>query len=233
MKKPLILMTVSNNVVENMDVVRLNHDYVNAIVKAGGVPLPVVSPFGLDELIPMADGLLLTGGVDVDPIRYDQAILNDTVKIDRARDALELSLIEKYWRTGKPALAICRGLQVLNVAFGGSLVQDIPAWCGADHSAGAKHPVAVGEGSLLHRLTGQRKLTVNSYHHQCVSAEGLAKAFVPTAAWTGCGVTVIEAFEQPDYPLLAVQWHPERAYLDPALTQMDALFSWLAEKARA
>lgn len=232
MKKPLILVTTSNNVVEGMDVVRLNHDYVNALVKAGAVPVIVGSSYGLDELVALADGLLLSGGVDVDPARFGQAILNDTVCVDKARDELELALIEKYWKTGKPALAICRGLQVLNVAFGGSLVQDIPAWCGASHSAGVEHPVSVAEGSLLHRLTGSAQLMVNSYHHQCIPAGGLAPAFVPAATWSGSGVTMIEAFEQPGYPLLAVQWHPERAYLNPeGLTNMDPLFSWLVNTA--
>ena len=233
MKKPLILVTASNNVVEGMDVVRLNHDYVNAVVKAGAIPLIVSSAFGLDELIELSDGLLLSGGVDVDPALFGQTILNDTVCIDRTRDELELALIEKYWKTGKPVLAICRGLQVLNVAFGGSLVQDIPAWCGASHSGGVEHSVAVTENSLLHRLTGCTQLTVNSYHHQCIAADALAPAFVPTATWTGSGVTMVEALEQPGYPLLAVQWHPERAYIDPTnLTDMDPLFSWLVAEAR-
>ena len=233
MKKPLILVTTSNLMVEGMSVVRLNHEYVNAVVKAGGVPVIVGSPFGLDELIALADGLLLTGGVDVDPARFGEAVLNDSVHIDKARDELELQLIEKYWKTGKPALAICRGLQVLNVAFGGGLIQDIPTWCGAVHTAGVEHPVTAAEGSLLARLTGTRTLTVNSYHHQCVAQGQLAAPFVATATWTGNGVTMIEAFEQPGYPLLAVQWHPERAYLNPAgLTDMDPLFRWLVEKAR-
>ena len=233
MKNPLILVTTSAMPVEDMTAVRLNHEYVNAVVAAGGVPVPVVSPFGLDELVALADGLLLSGGVDVDPACFGEPVLNDTVQVDRDRDRLELALIEKYWKTGKPALAICRGLQVLNVAFGGKLVQDIPTWCGAVHTGGVQHPVAVTPGSLLQRVTGKTELTVNSYHHQCIPEGGLAKPFVPTATWTGCGVTMIEAFEQPGYPLLAVQWHPERAYLDPAaLTNMDPLFSWLVEKAR-
>ncbi len=233
MKKPLILTTCSNLSVEDTRALRLNHEYVNAVTKAGGIPVVAAARFGLDELIELSDGLLLSGGVDVDPARYGQGVLNDTVFVDRDRDELELALIEKYWRTGKPVLAICRGLQVLNVAFGGSLIQDIPAWCGANHSGGARHTVDVSEGSLLARLTGERSLMVNSYHHQCVSAEGLAGVFVPTATWTGCGVTMVEAFEQPGRALLAVQWHPERAYMDPAgLTNMDPLFSWLVEQAR-
>ena len=233
MKKPLILVTTSNNMVENMYVVRLNHEYVNAVVQAGGIPVIVGSSFGLDELVELADGLLLTGGVDVDPALFGEEILNDTVHIDKKRDALELALIEKYWKTGKPCLAICRGLQVLNVAFGGGLVQDIPTWCGATHSAGVEHPVTVREGSLLARLTGKTELMVNSYHHQCIADGQLAAPFTPTATWTGSGVTMVEAFEQPNYPLLAVQWHPERAYLNPTgLTNMDPLFSWLVEKAR-
>ncbi len=232
MKKPLILVTTSNNMVENMYVVRLNHEYVNAVVKAGGIPMIVGSTFGLDELIGLADGLLLTGGVDVDPALFGESILNDTVHIDQKRDHLELQLIEKYWKTGKPCLAVCRGLQVLNVAFGGGLVQDIPAWCCATHSGGVEHTVAVKEGSLLARLTNKTELMVNSYHHQCIAQGQLAAPFVPTAAWTGSGVTMIEAFEQPGYPLLAVQWHPERAYLNSeGLTNMDPLFSWLVNTA--
>ena len=233
MRKPLILVTTSTMPVEDMTAVRLNHEYVNAVVKAGGVPVPVVSPFCMDELMELADGLLLTGGVDMDPIRYGQAVLNDTVTIDPARDALELQLIEKYWKTGKPVLAICRGLQVLNVAFGGKLIQDIPTWCGATHTGGVQHAVAVAPGSLLQRLTGKAELMVNSYHHQCIAADQLAPAFTPTAVWTGCGVTMIEAFEQPGYPLLAVQWHPERAYRNAeGLTNMDALFCWLIEQSQ-
>ena len=232
MKKPLILVTASNSVIEDMDVVRLNHEYVNAVVKAGGIPVIVGSPFGLDELVGIADGLLLSGGVDIDPVLFGQEILNGSVVVDRARDDLELALIKKFWKTGKPVLAVCRGLQVLNVAFGGSLVQDIPTWCGAVH-AGTEHRVDVKKGSLLSRLTGGTELTVNSYHHQCVPAGGLAEAFIPAATWTGCGVTMVEAFEQPGYPLLAVQWHPERAYLNTErLSNMDSLFSWLVEKAR-
>ena len=233
MKKPLILITTSNLMVGDMNVVRLNHEYVDAVVKAGGVPVIVGSAFGLDELVAVADGLLLSGGVDVDPALFGEEVLNDTVHIDRGRDELELALIEKYWKTGKPCLAICRGLQVLNVAFGGGLIQDIPTWCGAVHTAGAEHAVSVSEGSLLHRLTGRGELMVNSYHHQCVADGQLAAPFVATAAWTGCGVTMIEAFEQPGYPLLAVQWHPERAYRDPqGLTDMDPLFRWLVKAAQ-
>ena len=232
MKKPLILVTVSTERMDDTPIVRLNREYVNAIVAAGGVPVPVSHRFGLGELVDLADGLLLSGGVDVDPVRFGQKKLNDSVCIDADRDELELELIEKYWRTGKPALAICRGLQVLNVAFGGTLVQDIPTWCGANHTQ-TDHQVRVKAGSLLHSLTKKDTLQVNSYHHQCVSLHDIAPAFVPTATWSGCGVTMIEAFEQPGYPLLAVQWHPERAYLDPAgLTNMDPLFRWLVEKAR-
>ena len=233
MKKPLILVTTSNNTVEGMSVVRLNHEYVNAVVKAGGIPVIVGSPFGLDELIDLADGLLLTGGVDVDPTLFGESILNDTVHIDPKRDELELALIERYWKTGKPCLAICRGLQVLNVAFGGALVQDIPTWCGATHTEGVEHPVAVREGSLLHTLANRTELMVNSHHHQAIAAGQLAASFTPAGTWTGSGVSIVEAFEQPGYPLLAVQWHPEQAYRNPAgLTNMDPLFSWLVEQAR-
>ena len=96
MKKPLILVTTSAMPVEDMTAVRLTHEYVNAVVAAGGVPVPVVSPFGLDELVALADGLLLSGGVDVDPACFGEPVLNDTVHMDKDRDRLELALIEKY-----------------------------------------------------------------------------------------------------------------------------------------
>ena len=91
MKKPLILVTSSNMMVGDMSVVRLNHEYVNAVAQAGGVPLIVGSTFGLDELVELCDGLLLTGGVDVDPALFGEAMLNDTVHIDTARDELEMA----------------------------------------------------------------------------------------------------------------------------------------------
>lgn len=116
MKKPLILVIVSTERMDDTPIVRLNREYVNALVKAGGVPVPVSNGFGLEELIELSDGLLLSGGVDVDPTRFGQEKLNDSVCFDRDRDELELRLIEAYRRTGKPILAICRGLQVLNVA---------------------------------------------------------------------------------------------------------------------
>jgi putative glutamine amidotransferase len=205
MKNPLILVTTSSMPVEDMTAVRLNHEYVNAVVKAGGVPVPVTNRFGLDELIAHADGLLLSGGVDVDPCRYGQQKLSDTVCVDGDRDELELALIHKYWQTGKPALAICRGLQVLNVAFGGGLIQDIPTWCGAVHTAGVEHPVTAAEGSLLARLTGTRNLTVNSYHHQAI--KDLAPALKEMAVSPD---GLIEAVYMPAHRFLwAVQWHPE------------------------
>ena len=191
--------------------------YVQAISAAGG--LPVIVPLGLPdstlrELFERLDGLLLSGGGDLDPSTYGVTTPAQLVSVDPLRDHLELTLARWALESGKPVLGICRGQQVLNVAAGGTLIPDIPSYrphalMHADPArppAGLAHPVSVEADSYLARVGTPAALEVNSSHHQAVDrlAEGWrVSAIAPDG--------IIEAIEAPGHPFaLAVQWHPER-----------------------
>jgi putative glutamine amidotransferase len=193
-------------------------DYVESIRRAGGDPR-VLDP-AVDrpaDVVRSCDGVLLTGGPDIDPQHYGEDRHPTVVDIDAVRDAYELELARLAVEADVPVLAICRGLQVMNVSFGGTLVQDIPSDIAgsADHSVkvplfGIAHEVWVTRGSRLAGLMQEEfengdALAVNSRHHQSVKA--LAAGFeVSATAPDG----VIEAFERPGARFcLAVQWHPE------------------------
>lgn len=192
----------------------LKQDYLDAIAGAGAIPL-VVSPeatSATDLVVSHLDGLMLVGGLDVDPASYGEPLLNDTVDPSPQRDALELALLRSALGRRVPILAICRGHQVLNVARGGTLWQDLPtqrpdglghSQRGDPHSAG--HELQVAEGSLLHRIVGSERLSANSFHHQAIRR--LGQGLRPTA-WSSDGL--VEAVEDPAHRfVLGVQWHPE------------------------
>lgn len=170
--------------------------YRNALIAAGLHPVDLTPGGGasLDGL----QGLLLSGGSDIEPARYGQASLQAKTP-DPLRDELELSLTRQALDAGMPLFAICRGMQLLNVACGGTLLQDI----GESHT-NVTHPVAVDPGSHLHAITGPECL-VNSRHHQAVDRLGDGLRIV-ARAHDG----VVEAVEFPAAPFVfAVQWHPE------------------------
>lgn len=192
--------------------------YSIAIRESGGTPviLPITRE---DEVIKayadMVDGVLFSGGDDIDPHSYGEDQVWACGDISPLRDDFEVklarTLLEKY--PNKPILGICRGEQVLNVALGGTLYQDLRSQydgciCHQQHQIApyASHRVTLTEGSLLHRIYGDTVIGTNSHHHQAVKliGEGLQ---VTAAAPDG----VIEGFEKPDHPyFVAVQWHPER-----------------------
>jgi putative glutamine amidotransferase len=197
------------------------HDlYVDAIRRAGGVA--VLLPPGLDEepqeLLGPFDGLLLAGGGDVEPERYGAERHPETRAVDPARDELEIGLVRAASTTGLPALAICRGAQITNVAFGGTLLQHVPddssrtshpaGEDGADH----RHGVTLAESSRLAVASGSTSVDVVSRHHQAIDRVG--EGLVPSG-WSDDGL--VEAVETPDARIVAVQWHPEvSAPADPA-----------------
>lgn len=191
--------------------------YVDAVSRAGG--LPVIIPLGLGEhtlraLFIRLDGVLLSGGGDIDPARFGAAPIQGLRSVDPSRDVLELQLARWAVEEQKPVFGICRGLQAINVALGGSLIQDIPSQhAGAlAHDAAERpademaHPVRVEAESTLARLVGALDLEVNSSHHQAVLQ--LAPGWQATAhAPDG----IVEAIECDSHPFaLGVQWHPER-----------------------
>jgi putative glutamine amidotransferase len=197
---------------------RKMEDYLESMRRAGGEPVEVVvggeSP---EQILARVDGLMLTGGGDVDPQLYGEVPHETFQAAETGRDAFEIALARAAVAKGIPLLAICRGMQVLNVAMGGTLVQDIPSQVtGAlPHSvpqprAGSAHEVWVSKGSKLQELLkdhmeDDETCHVNSRHHQ--SVKQVAKGFEITATSPD---GVIEAMEKPDAPYcVAVQWHPE------------------------
>ena len=158
-----------------------------------------------DEAVAL-DGLLLSGGGDVEPGRFGQEKHAKTAGIDPERDELELRMAGAALADGAPILGICRGAQVLGVALGGTLVQDVPDLTpNALPHADAKHGVRLACDSRIGAILGCERLEVNSYHHQ---ANGLLGDAVRAAAWSDDNV--IEAIEAADRPfVIGVQWHPE------------------------
>ncbi len=208
--KPLILLTAGYEVSKNGQNRRyLYQNYADAVTRAGGIPLlPLDNGELAGEMAALAHGLLLTGGPDIDPALYGEEKLPECGAVDLQRDAMEYKLLEHFVNAKKPVFGICRGIQVINCYFGGTLWQDLPSQLGAVHSGGEKphdcvHTVDIMPGSQLHALCGGRMMT-NSYHHQSVKA--MAAGLVCTAT---CG-KVIEAMEHVSLPISAVQWHPER-----------------------
>lgn len=205
----------------------LNEPYVVAVRDAGGLPL-VITPAhqgeSLRELSELLDGLLLTGGEDVDPARYREPVRHPSVESVPERDAVEFTLLDWARADALPVFAICRGIQVLNVALGGSLYQDLPSERGTevrhDQSKAEppvprlqpSHAVTVRPGSFLGDLVGEDGLPVNSMHHQGIKA--LAPGLVPVAHAPDGLVEAVEASDPASWPfLVGVQWHPEELAL--------------------
>jgi putative glutamine amidotransferase len=193
------------------DAALLPQAYLDCVVRAGGVPVLLPPLPGLiDSVLPRLDGLLIAGGPDVDPARYGERPGPDTQPPSRSRDAAELDLLAAAEGLGLPVLGICRGMQLLNVARGGSLLQHLPEVVGTDlHAPGpgryGRHPVSPVAGTLLARLLGGAPVPVPTYHHQGVDRLG-ERLVVAALAEDG----VIEAVEDPARPFfLGVQWHPE------------------------
>jgi putative glutamine amidotransferase len=196
-------------------------NYENAVRAAGGDVITRYCPAADLSF----DGLLLTGGGDVEPCHYNQPN-KGSMTPDPDRDRTELALVKAYLEAGKPILGICRGMQILNVALGGTLVQDLGEHLNLFHrriTADKVHPVRAEEGSLLHTLYGSA-FPINSAHHQAVDAPGNG---VVITARSESGVA--EAMEVPGKPILGVQFHPERmtgAHLRPDTINGGAIFQW-------
>jgi len=188
---------------------------VTALESAGLIPLivpPLSRASAAAVILDSVSGLVLTGGEDVDPARYGEKRHEKIRSINAARDATEIALIEGAKARGKPVLAICRGIQILNVALGGTLVQDIPSQLDTkiahdeDSPRNSRsHDISIEPGSLIAKAVGTEHCTVNSFHHQSVKrvADGMR---VTARSPDG----VIEGLESTDdWWVIAVQWHPE------------------------
>jgi putative glutamine amidotransferase len=237
-REPLVGVTTSITVGSAPERAYVNSAYLYAVQQAGGVPVllpPQLSRSSLDRLVRGLDAVLLTGGGDVDPARFGEAPHATLYDVAPARDALETSVTQLALERRTPLLAICRGIQVLNVAMGGSLYQDVSTDPGTEiqHSQTeardqATHKVTVTSGSRLAKVLGADDVEVNSFHHQVVKtlAPGLkAVAWAPDQLIEG-----VEADDDSRF-VLGVQWHPE--HLVGRSEPARRLFAALIDAARA
>ncbi|UCB51750.1 MAG: gamma-glutamyl-gamma-aminobutyrate hydrolase family protein [Candidatus Zixiibacteriota bacterium] len=194
----------------------LKRSYYEAVERSGGTALPLPNTKRRDkihEYLRMVDGVLVSGGNDVDPVFYGERKKAKNLSITRERDRFEIALVRKAKANRVPVFAICRGMQLVNVAFGGSLYQDFRVEEEfMDHTLKGsaryrrRHPVTIQQGSRLFGVMGKTRIMVNTDHHQMVKR--VAPGFVATAWSKRDGV--IEAIESnDDLYLLCVQWHPE------------------------
>lgn len=198
-------------------------DYAQGVFEAGGIPvnLPLNVPPAMfaDHL----DGILLTGGTDIDPSRYNRESETDEFPLEPDRDEFELSLLSQATIVGMPVLGICRGLQVINVHAGGTLHQHVPEHAKFNDAPNTlSHEVSIEPGCALSAMYGDT-LSVNSLHHQTVDTVG--SDLKVTARFEN----TVEGLEHDSLPIVAVQWHPEM--LDTR--KGDPIFSWLIDQALA
>lgn len=228
--KPIILITsyhVSKDELnekkvrgtEEQDISICTWDYINAVMLSGGVPLVMPNIEGddnIDELVRLADGILFSGGEDVHPRYFNEEIKADNLKMCDRRDKFEMKLAEKVLRMNMPLLGICRGMQLLNIAAGGNIYQDIGMQYKTElrHSSPQSskediiHNVKLVEKTKLYNLCGTGLKEVNSFHHQAV--KDLAPLF-KASAYSEDGL--LEAYEQEgDRFLVGLQWHPEMLF---------------------
>jgi putative glutamine amidotransferase len=205
-----------------MDRVRLNAAYTRALESVGLVPViipPLADPLAAARVLDLVAGLVLTGGEDVDPSLYGQEPHPELGTVNRARDATELALLAGARERAVPTLAICRGVQLLNVGCGGTLVQDLPSQRDDAHPHelddlrdARVHTVRVEQGSRLSSIVGDTSLRVNSVHHQAI--DRLGGSLRPNA-WAEDGVIEGVESDDPRWWMVGVQWHPEELLETP------------------
>ena len=198
--------------------------YIAALEAAGAEVLHTSDPADADRCC----GLLITGGGDIDPALYGQEN-RGSERFVPLRDENELPLAAKFIAEGKPFLGICRGCQVLNVALGGTLIQDIP-YHNAFENEARLHPAMTEEGSVLAELYGAGEIVINSWHHQVLDrlGEGLRVTMRSCEGY-------VEAVEHVSAPAIGVQWHPERLrgnFVRPAAVDGQKVFDYFVQLCR-
>lgn len=212
--KPLIGILVT---IDNDKTTILKNTYSHAISKVGGTPIVLPYTQGEEDMeryVSLCDGFLFSGGKDVEPKRFNEDKINDSLVIHYYRDEFEFAMFQKIIKTDKPIMAICRGSQVINVALGGSLYQDIPTQIPSEINhrqvEGLKqysHDVNVIKDTPLYRITnGCERIKANSFHHQSIKTLGKGLKLMATA-----DDGIIEgAYLDSDRYLMLYQWHPEK-----------------------
>jgi putative glutamine amidotransferase len=239
--RPRIVITAGSNP-GSVNHAWLRFDYLHAVSKARGLPSIIASGFTnpLDEaeqlageILDSCDGLLLSGGTDVDPKIFGEVPHTALGRVDGPRDPFEITLAREAVRRDMPVLGICRGLQVLNVAMGGTLIQDIPSDVpgavvheNGENRTEIAHEVTIEPDSKLAGLLSATRVGVNSFHHQAakVIGEGLTRSAVSPEDG------IVEGLEMRDRAfVVAVQWHPENFWKTSPV--FDGLFSGFIEAA--
>lgn len=220
--RPVVVGIAETCATNNLSVV--GAPYAEAVYAAGAVPVLLPATTNATVVaaqLDLVDLLLLAGGEDVEPCRYGETNHVGLGRVNRRRDAWEFSLLDEAVRRRLPILGICRGCQLLNVGFGGTLWQDLQMEkTGAmNHRLTGEHSLCAAEGSFLATLLGQTEASVNSRHHQAVKK--LASGF-RVAATSPDGV--VEAFEGVDYPAMGVQFHPEKLFAETGRKEFLPLF---------
>lgn len=232
-RRPLIGVSASRKAGAS----QVSGPYIQAVLKAGGAPviIPAITDGAvLRELVAALDGLVLTGGADLNPLWYGEEPVEALQTVDPVRDLYELKLLKLAVDRNMPIVGICRGEQLINVAFGGTLYQDIPSQRPAHAikhvqdlpAVSASHHLSVVPGSQLAAIAGTQPLAVNSLHHQAVKT--VAPGFRAVAFASDSVIEAIEAW--PDRPILGVQWHPE-SLVAAGDTTMGKIFRFLVGKA--
>ena len=235
---PLIGVTMSITVDKVPERAYVNSAYLHAVQQAGGVPVvlpPQLSGSSSERLARGLDGLLLTGGGDIDPAVFGEAPHPTTYEVAPTRDVLELWAVRTALARRLSVLAICRGVQVLNVALGGTLYQDVASEPGTEVQHGQQEPrdqpthkVQVKAGSRLAETLGTDELEVNSMHHQALKALGTGLVAV---AWAPDHIVEGVELTDPSHFVLGVQWHPEELIMHSELARR--LFAAFVRSTRA
>lgn len=222
-EKPIVGIIAHREIRNGREYGGIYYNYIEAIKQSGGVPIlipPLLDADDQDQLLTLIDGILIPGGGDVHPKFYQEPISRKCGAIDQELDEFEIHFIQRARERGCPLFGICRGMQVLNVAFGGSLYQDIEYYPRLDdritHAQDRHripehlpvHPVKIQVGSRIFEALDQEDVMVNSFHHQLI--KDIAPGFVAVAASPDGIVEGIESTEDP--LIIGVQWHPEKMY---------------------
>jgi putative glutamine amidotransferase len=199
--------------------------YTERVVAAGGIPVNLAVGVATSDIVPILDGVILVGGMDVDPRLYGQERSEKVGRFDTGQDRFDIQVTTLALEHGLPVLGCCRGSQIINVALGGTLVEDLPSAGVAGHNirefppSAPRHAVGLTAGSRIHTIYGD-SIEVNSFHHQAIDRVG-----------TGLTVTAraedgtIEAVEHVELPVIGVQWHPELH------EGVEPVFDWLIDSA--
>lgn len=207
--RPLVGITGDIEEINGKTYLYIDLRYGKLVEEAGGIPLLIHPTYSVKDVISKIDSLLLSGGEDIHPKYYREEPRYQMTPSPDLRTEFEFSLLREAMIAKIPILGVCHGMQLINVALGGTLYQDLPGQTEGviNHRLGEKrHRVSIEEDSLLFNTIGEKEIDVTSTHHQAVKDLGMGLK-VSATAHDG----IIEAFEMPGYPfLIGVQWHPEK-----------------------